>query len=76
MWKQKSLDMKNLFLSPSKSPDFTKIFIKLNMIQAEQRHARADLKMILNEIHTIIESIQETSPQTDSEEHIPEEELT
>ncbi len=72
MWVQKNLDMKNLFLSPKSSSDFTKIFIKLETIQAEQRHARQDLKQLLNQLDSILES-QETSPQTESDT-IPEEE--
>ncbi len=75
MWRQKSLDMKNLFLSPKiKSSDFTKIFILINQIQTEQRHARGDLKQIINMCSRLIDSLQETSPQTESEEQVPEEE--
>ncbi len=75
MWVQKSIEMKNLFLSPkSKSSDFTKIFILINQIQAEQRHARSDLKQIMLMCSRLIDSLQETSPQTESIEQIPEEE--
>jgi len=75
MWVQKSLDMKNLFLSPSKNSGLTKIFIKLDMVQAEQRHARSDLQQIKHQLDSIIDSINETSPQTEStEQEIPEEE--
>ncbi len=76
MWKQKSLDMKNLFLSPSKSSGLTKIFIKLDMVQTEQRHQRSDLQQIKHQLDTIIESINESPPQNVDEdtEHIPEEE--
>ncbi len=75
MWEQKSLDMKNLFLSPkNSSSDFTKIFIKLEMIQKELRHQRVDLHNLLVNSAKLIDSIQETSPQTDQSEQIPEEE--
>jgi len=75
MWEQKSLDMKNLFLSPKQASDFTKIFIKLDMIQAEQRHARGDLAQIKHQLSSILDLTvnEETSPQTDTE-NIPEEE--
>ncbi len=73
MWEQKSLDMKNfIFKSSNKSPDFTKIFILINQIQTEQRHARGDLKQILNNLSTLLDSLQ-TIPE-DKQEHIPEEE--
>jgi len=76
MWVQKSLDMKNLFLSPkNSSSDFTKIFIKLEIVQKELRHQRVDLHNILLNVARIADTIQETSPQTDTEEQIPEEEL-
>ncbi len=72
---KKSLEMKNfIFKSKDKSSDFTKIFILINQIQTEQRHARGDLKQIMNMCTRLIESIQETSPQTESIEQIPEEE--
>ncbi len=75
MWVQKSLDMKNLFLSPKVKPsDFTKIFILIDQIQKEQRHARGDLKQIMHMISNILDLANETSPQTDSPEQIPEEE--
>ncbi len=77
MWVQKSLDMKNLFLSPSKSPDFTKFLITLRMIQTEQRHARGDLAQIKHQLGAIIELLgnEETSPQTESDEQVvPDEE--
>ncbi len=75
MWVQKSLDMKNLFLSPKSASDFTKIFIKLDMIQAEQRHARGDLAQIKHQLGAILENTDETSPQTESDEQVvPEEE--
>ncbi len=75
MWEQKSLDMKNfIFKSSNKSPDFTKIFILINQIQTEQRHARGDLKQIINMCSRLIDAIQ-TIPE-DNTENIPEEELT
>ncbi len=73
MWKQKSLDMKNLFLSPKQASDFTKIFIKLDIIQSEQRHARGDLAQIKHQLGSLLE-YSETSPQTESTEQVPEEE--
>ncbi len=77
MWVQKSLDMKNLFLSPkNSSSDFTKIFIKLESIQKELRHQRTDLSQIINNTARLLDAVQETSPQTESTEQIPEEELT
>ncbi len=73
MWVQKSLDMKNfIFKSSIKSTDFHKIFILINQIQTEQRHARGDLKMILNEIHTLIDSLR--GPAEPITEDIPEQE--
>jgi len=75
MWVQKSLDMKNLFLSPkNSSSDFTKIFIKLETVQKELRHQRVDLQQIIQSMALILDSINETPPQTDSET-IPEQEL-
>lgn len=75
MWRQKSLDMKNLFLSPRITTDFTKIFIKLDSIQAEQRHARGDLAQIKHQLGELLDNINETSPQTEStEQEVPEEE--
>ncbi len=68
--------MKNLFLSPkSTSSDFTKIFIKLESIQKELRHQRVDLHNLQINLRLILDSIQETSPQTEStEQEVPEEE--
>ncbi len=74
MWVQKSLDMKNLFLSPKiKSSDFTKIFILIDQIQKEQRHARGDLKQIMHMISNILDMANEATPQNQSED-IPEQE--
>ncbi len=75
MREKKSLEMKNLFLSTkSESSHFTKIFILINQIQAEQRHARGDLAQIKHQLSAILDmSNDETSPQTDTE-NIPEEE--
>ncbi len=65
--------MKNLFLSTkSESSHFTKIFIKLEIMQKELRHQRVDLQNILTNLATIVDSIQ-TTPE-DTTEHIPEEE--
>ncbi len=75
MREKKSLEMKNfIFKSKDVSSDFTKIFILINQIQTEQRHARGDLKQIINMCSRLIDSIQ-TIPE-DTTEHIPEEELT
>ncbi len=76
MWEQKSLDMKNLFLSPkNSSSDFTKIFIKLDVIQKEQRHARIDLKTLINQLDRILEVQGEVHPgRSEDIEQVPEEE--
>ncbi len=73
---KKSLEMKNfIFKSKDVSSDLYKILTRINMIQAEQRHARGDLKQIMNNTVRLLDALQETSPQTDTE-NIPEEELT
>ncbi len=67
--------MKNFIFKSkdSTSSDFTKIFIKLETIQKELRHQRVDLHQIILNTAKLLDSIQETSPQTESET-IPEEE--
>ncbi len=73
---KKSLEMKNfIFKSKDVSSDLYKILTRINMIQAEQRHAHGDLKQIMNNTVRLLDALQETSPQTDTE-NIPEEELT
>ncbi len=68
--------MKNLFLSPKNtSSDFTKIFIKLDVIQKEQRHARIDLKTLINQLDRILEVQGEAHPgRSEDIEQVPEEE--
>ncbi len=46
--------MKNfIFKSKVETSDFTKIFKTLNVVQAEQRHARYDLQQILKQLDII-----------------------
>ncbi len=49
--------MKNLFSSPSLTPDFQKLFHNIQMLLDEQRHQRADMSMIKNQLHTLIKDI-------------------
>ncbi len=75
MWRQKSLDMKNLFLSPKQASDFTKIFIKLDIIQSEQRHARGDLAQIKHQLGELLDRTGEAHLGAEDNQHdIPEEE--
>ncbi len=75
--KGKSGNMNNIF---SKSPETYEILSnQLKMLLDEQRHQRADLATIKRQLHTIINSanlqkqvdqyFEETSPQTDQDEH-------
>ncbi len=75
MREEKSLEMKNfIFKSKDESSDLLKILLRINQIQTEQRHARGDLKQIMNNTVRLLNTVQETNPQT---EDIPEqEELT
>ncbi len=77
MREKKSLEMKN-FIFKSKditSSDFTKIFIKLETIQKEQRHARVDLKTLINQLDRILEVQGEAHPgRSEDMEQVPEEE--
>ncbi len=46
--------MKNLFSSPSNTPDLQKLFQSIEIIKTEQRHQRVDLGVIKNQLHTLI----------------------
>ncbi len=68
--------MKNLFLSPNGL--LKNVFNKLEIIQAEQRHNRSDIVLVLSLLNKLVtnanlqkqvdEYFEETSPQTDSDE--------
>ncbi len=78
MREKKSLEMKNfIFKSKDNTSDLLKILVNLEMIKSEQRHVRGDLQTIKKNLVTLIDSIQETSPQTDSDtrDEVPEQEL-
>ncbi len=49
--------MKNFIFKSSQDSDLLKIFSILDSIQAEQRHARYDLKMILENIVVVKKGI-------------------
>ncbi len=49
--------MKNLFSSPTNTPDLQKLFHQIGMLLNEQRHQRMDMATIKNQLHTLIKDI-------------------
>ncbi len=49
--------MKNFIFKSSNNSDLLKIFTRLESIQAEQRHARYDLTIILKKLDIVVKGV-------------------
>ncbi len=74
MRERESLRMKNFIFKSSNESGLTKIVSVLEIIQAEQRHARYDLQEIKKELKTCVKALAAlySTPEPEDSEEIPE----